>query len=154
MTLHPLSNMRILDWASCSCGMLNTMNWVCWITTVVRTANQKIQQETAMEIDLLAHDGSLHFHVMSLMNCSRKVGKKATERCKLGVLVRFCGFGRQNLEESWHICSRRKANLYMGIGSRFLRVVGKTTMLRVVVKTTMEIRLYCGKWSSKLGTKN
>jgi len=42
----------------------------------------------------------------------------------------------------------------MGIGSRFLRVVvkttmlrvvGKTTMLRVVDKTTMEICLYCGK---------
>jgi hypothetical protein len=42
----------------------------------------------------------------------------------------------------------------MGTGSRFLRVVVKTTTLRVVVKTTtlrvvvkttMEICLYCGK---------
>ncbi len=51
-----------------------------------------------MEIDLLAHDGSLHLHVMSLMNCWTKVGKKETERCKLGALVRFCGFGRYYLK--------------------------------------------------------
>jgi len=60
----------------------------------VTTANQQNQQETPMEIDLLAHDGSLHLHVMPLMNYWTNVGKKETERCKLGALVRFCGFGR------------------------------------------------------------